>query len=185
MIKSYIIYSPHPVLLFLNEYISNPFNFQFQTPEISKPYYFLNFKYIEESWDQKAWQLFFPQVNHTVIISVYILGKGCFCEQFFSNKPFQKHEIHMSTEASNNNISGQCQVPQVEGWLTSTGVDSDISRNITMHRFWFGLTFSPFSSTWTKGKAVKRKKIIKTHTLHDTPTVCECSSEKPVHMANY
>lgn len=149
---SNIIYSPHPVLLFLN-----PFNLQFQTREICKPYYFLKFKHIEESWDQKAWQLFFLQVNHTVIISVYTLGKGCFCEQFFSNKPFQKHEIHMSTDANNNNISGQCQVPQVEGWLTSTGVDSDISRNITMHRFWFGLTFSPFSSTWTKGKAVKRK----------------------------
>lgn len=42
-------------------------------------------------------------------------------------------------------------------FFTSTGVASGISRRITIHRFKFGRTFSPFSSTWTLAHSKKRK----------------------------
>lgn len=42
---------------------------------------------------------------------------------------------------------------------TSTGVVSGISRRMIIHRLWFGLTFSPFSSTCTTGVAENRRLI--------------------------
>lgn len=58
---------------------------------------------------------------------------------------------------SRRNLTSKCKGESslywTRGTLTSMGVDSGTSRKITIQRFWFGRTFSPFSSTWTKGNA--------------------------------
>lgn len=90
-------------------------------------------------------------IRHPDQTGVYSVHKLCLCSR---REPFPW----------NNNASSVCWLMTVASndrrvighpvsALTSMGVLSGTSLRITMQRFWLGRTFSPFSSTWTNGKA--------------------------------
>lgn len=89
-------------------------------------------------------------IRHPDQTGVYSVHKLCLCSR---REPFPWNNNASSvcwlmTVASNDSVIGH-----PVSALTSMGVLSGTSLRITMQRFWLGRTFSPFSSTWTNGKA--------------------------------